>query len=68
MTKRQANYWLNRIAAYESTNPSVEVFTEHDDSPLFSQEIWCVSISTADGNQYHMWDANDCKKWLNDAY
>ena len=65
MTKRSATYWRNKIADYESTNPVAEVFTEcaYGDDPGYS-----VTIIIGDGNQYHLWTADDCRMWLDDAY
>ena len=63
MTKRSATYWCNQIATYESANPHAEVFTEND-----GQGDYSVTVIGWGGYQYHLYNSDDCRKWLNDAY
>jgi hypothetical protein len=68
MSKRQATIWRNKLADYESTNPGAEIFTETEFDTYNNQFVWSVTVVPGDGTHYHLYTAQECKMWINDAY
>jgi len=68
MSKRSATIWRNKIQDYESTNPSTEVFIDEDGQDPWRGPIYIVTVLPGDGYQYHLYKAEDCRRWLHDAY